>query len=145
MLSPVSRSARWSRRSQFAQRLRGNPRHQRYDDHRQRKNQREPKSEAVWFPGHLSPLAARPKLLSRTFRGRNQERCVNYFTLAEFVPSIVTLLLHPSSLVTAPGRTLSTDARLPNKIGRNITGPKSLAYPLTDPLQSDILRCAPGP
>ena len=39
-------------------------------------------------------------MLSRTFRGRNQKGCVNYFTLAALVPSIVALLSHPSSLVT---------------------------------------------
>src|SRR5262249_27772067 len=59
MLSPVSRIAQ-CRHGQLAQRLRGNPSHQRYDDQRQRKNQREPKPETVWLPRHLFPLVATP-------------------------------------------------------------------------------------
>jgi hypothetical protein len=83
MLSPVNHSARRSRPSRSALVV-GRPRRDRYDDHRQRKNHREPKSETIWCPRHLFPSwlpvpwgqYPRP-----SFRGANRERCVSYFTL----------------------------------------------------------------
>ena len=69
MLSTVNRVARWNRLSPFARSLRAKPCRERYDDNRQRKNQREPKSEAVWLPCHLSPSWQRPKSLCRTLGG----------------------------------------------------------------------------
>jgi hypothetical protein len=57
MLSPVNHSARRSRPSRSALVV-GRPRRDRYDDHRQRKNHREPKSETIWCPRHLFPLMA---------------------------------------------------------------------------------------
>src|SRR5262249_49335018 len=45
------------------------------------------------------------------FRGRNQERCVNYFTLAALVSLIVTLLLHPSRRGKRSSRSTATSLR----------------------------------
>src|SRR5262249_24814684 len=41
------------------------------------------------------PPRGKTEIAKPHFRGRNQERCVNYFTLAALVSLIVTLLLHP--------------------------------------------------
>src|SRR5262245_45197653 len=57
MLSPVNHFARRSRPSRSALMV-GRPRRDRYYDHRQRKNHREPKSETIWWPCHLFPLMA---------------------------------------------------------------------------------------
>jgi hypothetical protein len=57
MLSPVNHFARRSRPSRSALVV-GRPRRDRYDDHRQRKNHREPKSETIWCLRHLFPLMA---------------------------------------------------------------------------------------
>jgi hypothetical protein len=57
MLSPVNHFARRSRPSRSALMV-GRPRRDRYDDHRQRKNHREPKSETIWCLCHLFPLMA---------------------------------------------------------------------------------------
>jgi hypothetical protein len=57
MLSPVNHFARRSRPSRSALMV-GRPRRDRYYDHRQRKNHREPKSETIWWLCHLFPLMA---------------------------------------------------------------------------------------
>src|SRR5262249_55986261 len=54
MLSPVNHFARRSRPSRSALMV-GRPRRDRYYDHRQRKNHREPKSETIWCLCHLFP------------------------------------------------------------------------------------------
>jgi hypothetical protein len=51
MLSPVDRVGGISRSDLIGER----PRCDRYDDRRQRKNYREPKSKGVWFPCHVLP------------------------------------------------------------------------------------------
>ena len=62
------------------------PRRDRYDDHRQRKNHREPKSETIWFLRHLFPSWQRTEVAMADFRRRNREKCVNYFTLSRNNP-----------------------------------------------------------
>ena len=54
MLSPVNRVAMRDRRSRIVPRMRGRrPSREYQDDHRQRKNHREPKCETVWFLCHV--------------------------------------------------------------------------------------------
>jgi len=72
MLSTVNRVARWTRRSPFARSLRAKPCRERYDDSRQRKNQRESKSEAVGLPCHLSPHG-NDRIAMPDFRWAEQE------------------------------------------------------------------------
>jgi hypothetical protein len=62
------KSRRWSRHSRSALVV-GRPRRDRYDDHRQRENHREPKRKAIWFACQAFPLN-RPKSLCRTLKGR---------------------------------------------------------------------------
>ena len=82
MLSPVNHFAR--RRSSRSALMVGRPRRDRYDDHRQRKNHREPKCEAIWFLRHVFPSL--PRIDAPDVRGRNRKRYVNYFTLARNNP-----------------------------------------------------------
>src|SRR6516165_7101258 len=81
MWSPVNHFARRDRPSRSALMV-GRPRRDRYDDHRQRNNHCEPKSKTISFLCHLFPSWQRTASRYGNLRGRNRERCVNYFTLS---------------------------------------------------------------
>jgi|SRR5262249_45352787 len=61
MLSPIDRVVGGDRHSR-SELMVGRPCRDRYDDHRQRENHREPECKAIWFPCHLSPSWQRPAM-----------------------------------------------------------------------------------
>jgi hypothetical protein len=89
ILSPVNHCARRSRPSRSALMV-GRPRCDRYDDHRQRKNHREPKCEAIWFRCHLFPSGQPTEVPWRSLEAESGEMCELLHTL---LPGInVTML-----------------------------------------------------
>jgi hypothetical protein len=89
ILSPVNHCARRSRLSRSVLMV-GRPRCDRYDDHRQRKNHREPKCEAIWFRCHLFPSWQPTEARWRGLEAESGEMCELLHTL---LPGInVTML-----------------------------------------------------
>jgi len=89
ILSPVNHCARRSRPSRSALMV-GRPRCDRYDDHRQRKNHREPKCEAIWFRCHLFPSGQPTEVPWRSLEAESGEMCELLHTL---LPGISVTML----------------------------------------------------
>jgi hypothetical protein len=76
MLSPINRVVTRGRCRRVGRRMRGRrPSRDQQDDHRQRKNHRDPKSEAISFLCHVCLLALESMSLWRTLKGQIGEMC----------------------------------------------------------------------
>src|SRR6516165_10407263 len=96
MLSPVNHFARRGRPSRSALMV-GRPRRDRYDDHRQRKNHREPQSETIWCLCHLFPLMATNR--NRADYGASPgRRTVNTEPLPSSLVTVTSPPIMPASL-----------------------------------------------